>query len=180
MQVSFVRHRGRRDNVYVTRSDGSVAEWAFPSYGDDLPHDLCHLVVEDALCIAHGFWGLLDDGMDVQLIDNQATLFRNGKRLIEDPNVDFSDLHRAEQAVAVVGPIGMWIEEAGTLTTVRVDPAESPPVSARQPSIEPGFELPEGTAEETVLGIRKRLGDLRREWQGLDDGNAIILTFPGR
>ena len=179
MQVSFVRHRGRRDHIYVTRSDGSVAEWEFPSYGDDLPHDLCHLVVEDSLGIAHGFWGLLDEGMDVQLIDNQATLFRDGKPLIEDPNVDFSDLKRAEQSVALVGPIGMWRDEAGALTTVRVDSTASPPTSAHQRSVELGFAFPEGTPEETVSRIRERLSELRREWQSLHDGTAIILPFPG-
>jgi hypothetical protein len=179
MEVAFVRHRGRRDQVYVTRSDGTVARWAFPSYGDDLPHDLCHLVVEDALGIAHGFWGLVEGGMDVQVIANQATLVRDGKPLIEGPNVDFSDLNRAEQAVALVGPIGMRIEETGTLTTVRLDPSASPPAGAGQLGVESGFELPEGTSEERVRSIRNRLGDLRRQWQSLDDGTAIILTYPG-
>jgi len=59
MQVSFARHKGRHHHIYATRTDGSSADWAFPSYGDDLPHDLCHLVVEDALGIAKGFWGLV-------------------------------------------------------------------------------------------------------------------------
>ena len=28
--------------------------------GDGLPHDLCHLVVEDGLELSEGFWGLFD------------------------------------------------------------------------------------------------------------------------
>ena len=179
MKVSFVRRRGRRDHVYVTRSDGSIAEWAFPSYGDDLPHDLCHLVVEDALGIAHGFWGLLDEGVDVKLIDDQATLVRDGKPLIEDPSVDFTDLNRAEQAVALVGPIGIRIKEAGSLTMVRLDPTACTSAGSRQLSAELRFELPEGASEETILSIRRRLGDVRREWQSLDDGTAIVLVYPG-
>jgi hypothetical protein len=65
LEVSFVRHRGSRDRVYVKRSDGTSIEWDFPSYGDGLPHDLCHLVVEDSLELSEGFWGLVDQHVDV-------------------------------------------------------------------------------------------------------------------
>jgi hypothetical protein len=60
LEASFVRRRGSRDRVYVTRSDGTTTGWDFPSYGDGLPHDLCHLVVEEALGLSEGFWGLVD------------------------------------------------------------------------------------------------------------------------
>jgi len=179
MRVHFVRHRGHRDHVFVTRSDGSVADWAFPSYGDDLPHDLCHLVVEDALGIVHGFWGLVNEGMDVQLIDNQVTLVRGGKPLIQDPRVDFSDLNRAEQAVALLGPVGMRTEHVGTLAMVRLDPSASDSAGSRQLASQLGFELPEGVSAATVLSIQERLGELRMRWQSLDDGAAVVLTYPG-
>ena len=180
MQVSFVRHRGRRDHVYVLRSDGSSADWDFPSYGDDLPHDLCHLVVEDALGIVEGFWGLVDGGMDVTLIENQATLVRNGKPLIEDPSVDFSDLNRAEQAVALLGSIRMRTEEIGSLTIVQLDPTATSPMSTNLLRSELGFDLPPNISEGTILWVRKRLADLRREWQGLEDGSAIVVNYPSK
>jgi hypothetical protein len=151
MRVSFVRHRGRRDHVFVTRSDGSVAAWAFPSYGDDLPHDLSHLVIEEALGIARGFWGMVDAGMNVAPIDDQSTLVRDGKPLIEDPDTDFSDLKRAEQAVAFFGPVGHVWSELG------FDPSE-----------------------ETILSIQDHLDELRREWRRLDDGGAIIIDYCGQ
>jgi len=47
LEVSFVRSRGSRDRVYVARNDGTSTGWDFPSYGDRLPHDLRHLIVED-------------------------------------------------------------------------------------------------------------------------------------
>ena len=47
MKASFVRTEGAPDRIYVVRSDGSETSWSFPTYGDGLPHDLCHLVVED-------------------------------------------------------------------------------------------------------------------------------------
>ena len=102
LKVSFVRRRGSRDRVYVTRGDGSSTGWDFPSYGDGLPHDLCHLVVEDELGLTEGFWGLVDQGVDVGLVNNQATLMRQGEPLVEHVSIDFSGLNEAEAAVAIL------------------------------------------------------------------------------
>src|ERR1022692_2336181 len=102
LTVAFVRHRERRDRIYVTRQDGTSIFWDFPSYGDRLPHDLMHLVVEDGLGIVNGFWGMVAAGAEVTLIDNQATLVCHGRPLVEHPGVDFSDLMQAEEAVALL------------------------------------------------------------------------------
>src|SRR3984893_12789772 len=66
-EATFVRRRGSRDRVYVTRGDGTSTGWDFPSYGDGLPHDLCHLVVEEALRLADGFWGVVHQGGGVEV-----------------------------------------------------------------------------------------------------------------
>jgi hypothetical protein len=99
LTVTFVRHRDRRDRIYVERQDGSQLSWTFPTYGDRLPHDLCHLVVERDLGIDDGFWGLVARGADVALVRNEATLVRDGNPLVKS-GVDFSGLQRAEDAVA--------------------------------------------------------------------------------
>lgn len=80
--------------MYVTRADGTSTGWDFPSYGDWLPHDLCHLVVEEELGLIDGFWGLVDRGVEVGLVNNQATLLRDGKSLVEQPDVDLRGLRR--------------------------------------------------------------------------------------
>src|SRR5882762_4340026 len=64
LKASFVRTVGERDRIYVVRSDGSEVDWAFPTYGDALPHDLIHLVVEAAFGLGQGFWGRVDAGAD--------------------------------------------------------------------------------------------------------------------
>ena len=56
----------------MTRSDGSEVSWPFPTYGDALPHDLVHLVVEAAFELRHGFWGSVDEGADPKRISDQA------------------------------------------------------------------------------------------------------------
>ncbi len=150
LSVTFVRHRERRDRIYVTRDDGTQTFWDFPSYGEGLPHDLVHLVVEEGLGIAHGFRGMVDQGMEVTLVDNQATLVRGGTPLSDQPGVDLSDLRRSEEAVAVLGPVVTGTAGIGT----------------------------ESVAEATVVAtVTQRLRDLGRQWRELGDGDAITVPF---
>ncbi len=135
--------------MYVTRGDGTSTGWDFPSYGDWLPHDLCHLVVEEELRLKDGFWGLIDRGVEVRLVNNEATLIRDGKRLVAHPEVDLTGLMEAEAAVAALsGPAAT--QAAG---------------------------LPVATPPEAVATIRCRLGTLAAQWRVLDDGGAITLRF---
>src|SRR5580700_2664453 len=101
LDVTFVRRRNSRDRVYVARRDGTSISWDFPSYGDGLPHDLCHLVVEDNLGFANGLWGLVDQGVGIGLINNELALMRDGKPLAGAFGIDLSALVQAEHAVAV-------------------------------------------------------------------------------
>ena len=103
LSASFTRRPGERDLVHVVRTDGTETEWEFPGYGDALPHDLVHFVVEQGLGLKDGFWGLLDDGAEVVWVSDQAVLSRNGEPLRE-PAVNFSGLVKAEEAVALLGP----------------------------------------------------------------------------
>jgi hypothetical protein len=56
------------------RTDGTETEWEFPSYGEALPHDLVHFAVEQGLGLNDGFWGLLDDGAEVVMVNDQSRL----------------------------------------------------------------------------------------------------------
>jgi hypothetical protein len=120
LEVTFVRRRGSRDRVYVTREDGTSTGWDFPSYGDGLPHDLSHLVVEDALRLADGFWGLVDQGVEVGVVDNQATLVRDGKRFAGEAGADFAGLNEAEAAVAVLAGPAVTHSEVGEVAVARL------------------------------------------------------------
>jgi hypothetical protein len=106
LTATFVRRLSGRDRVYVTRRDGTATGWDFPSYGEGLPHDLCHLVVEDELVISDGFWGLVDHGMDVGLVDDQATLMIQGRPLMQEPGADITGLLAAEEIVAALTGVG--------------------------------------------------------------------------
>ncbi len=188
LEVSFVRHRGRRDRVYVSRADGSSTGWDFPSYGDRLPHDLCHLVVEEGLGIVEGFWGLVERGVEVELIDNQATLVRDGKPLVEKVGTDFTDLVAAAEAVALCSSIGVETEEVGSVTVVRLDASASgssgsgpaPGADIEGLGADTGFGFPAGTPPAAVVAVRQRLAELSERWRALGDGEAIVLSYRGR
>jgi hypothetical protein len=72
MQVSFVRSHGARDRIYVRRTNGTEVSWVFPSFGNYVPHDLVHLVVEAAFGLRQGFWGRVDDGVDPARVNADA------------------------------------------------------------------------------------------------------------
>ncbi len=177
MQVTFVRHRERRDRVYVTRADGSSTAWDFPSYGDRLPHDLCHLVVEEGLGITDGFWGLVEQGVEVKLVDDQATLVRHGRSLVEQADVDFSDLMQAEHAVAVLGPTGVHTEQVGELVVARLDPSTPGVSPTDELRTGLGVDLPAGTSADVIAAVRRRLSELAAQWRALADGDAITVTY---
>jgi hypothetical protein len=191
LTATFVRRRGQRDHVYVTRGDGTEAAWAFPTYGDTLPHDLCHLVIEDELGLRDGFWGLVDRHVEVGLVNNQATLLRDGEPLLGQPGVDFSGLQAAEAAVAVLGPTSVTVDGgAGQLAVARLAEPEHDPEHASPASSTPsadataaiveiaGQPLPASATPAAVAAIRDRLAELGDRWRHLDDGGAITLTFP--
>jgi hypothetical protein len=182
LHATFVRTRGGRDRVYVTRADATTLGWEFPTYGDGLPHDLCHLVVEDALGLSDGFWGLVDHHVDVRLIDNQATLVRNGRPLVDEPGFDFSGLRRAEEAVALLAPALLAVDHDGPIAVVRAAQPSAGTAPPATPSIDDlarqlGCARPEGVTDAAVAAITDRLQELGHRWRTLDDGAAITLGF---
>ena len=170
-----MRHRGQRDHVYVVRSDGSTCNWAFPTYGDRLPHDLCHLVVENLLGIPAGFWGLVDRGMEVQLIDNESALFMNGQPLAEVEGFDASDLLRAEDAVASIAPFGTPVDFAATPTAIAHAESAVAPATGVGARVAGGI-LGLGVTAEEITAIKAVLRELQARWHGLDDG-SIACDF---
>ena len=158
LRASFVRTLGQRDRIYVTRSDGSQVSWAFPTYGDELPHDLVHLVVESVFGLRQGFWGRVDAGADPGRISDEANR-RGGKDKYSAFGPDQRELMLAEVLAAAPWNdpnIRAALEAAATRAGVelKVDPEDPRP-------------------EE----VRARLDDLRVSWAGLLPKGALDLEF---
>jgi len=127
------------------------------------------------LGISDGFWGLVDDGMEVQLIDDQGTLVKDGRPLTERGGVDLSGLVRAEEVVALLGPTGMQFDRVGGLVVATNASADSTGAVAAQGAL--GFALPATADASLSRAIRDRLVQLGEQWRALADGEAITLEF---
>ncbi len=158
--ATFVRRQGRRDRVYVTRDDGTSTGWDFPSYGDGLPHDLCHLVVEEELSLTEGFWGLVDQGVDVALVNGQPTLVHDGRPLVEQGGYDISGLIEAEAAVAVLAGPATAVGSVGELAVPRRAAAPDGVSSAEGIAGTSGAALPGSATLDAVAAIGHRLRHL--------------------
>jgi hypothetical protein len=163
MEVSFVRVRGQRDRIYVRRTDGSEVSWVFPTYGDELPHDLVHLVVEAAFNVPHGFWGRVDAGVDPARINDEANrvggadkyrgfgddrrdiLLAEGLAGASWHDADMSDAERREAIVERSGKLGM--------------------------------ELPAAVTLERLGEVRAALARLRQQWRAIGEKGALKLRF---
>ena len=184
LQVTFVRRRGRRDHVYVERDDGTTADWAFPSYGDGLPHDLCHLVVEDELALSDGFWGLVDQGVEVGLVDNEATLLKDGTPYAQQPDADLTGLLQAEAAVATLGSPALAVElgASGPASVAHIDdvPVDDDRRASDREAVLTrfGVALPATATPQSERAIRTRLAELAVRWRAIEDRGSIVLPFP--
>jgi hypothetical protein len=166
LKASFVRTVGDRDRIYVVRSDGSKVHWAFPSYGDALPHDLIHLVVEAAFGLAQGFWGRVDAGADPAAIMAEANR-RGGRNRYSGFGTALSELQLAE-ALANPG----WLVGEPSTASLR----ENIIAACR----ESGLAVPELLSPERIDQVRVVLKHLASQWRGFSPKGAVHLAFDPR
>ena len=160
LKVAFVRTVGEADRFYVTRSDGSEASWSSPTYGDALPHDLIHLVVESAFGLSRGFWGRVDEGVDPKIVNDQANR-KGGAGKYAAYGSDRAELDLAE-ALATADWSSDTIEVGLAEACARMRAAAPPPVTAEQ-----------------VREVHSVLGALGARWRALrlQPRGALDLTF---
>jgi len=166
LTASFVRTVGERDRIYVIRSDGSEVNWAFPAYGDALPHDLIHLVVEAAFGIGQGFWGRVDAGVDPGAIMADANR-RGGSNKFSGFGAAMAELQLAE---ALANP-GWLVEEASTAPL-----QERIILSCR----EAGLAVPDLLCAERIEQVRVVLRKLASRWRSLTPKGTLTVSFDPR
>lgn len=166
MEIRFVRKQGERDRIYVRRSDGSTTSWAFPTYGDGLPHDLMHLVVETGFGLRDGFWARVDAGVDVARINAAANRLGGAGKY----RGFGEELHGLLVAEGLAG--GPWSMTA-------LDDAELRDILASQCE-RMGVALPETVRLERIARIRTVQHALRARWQRLlPQGTLVLHVTPG-
>jgi len=165
MQVTFARTVGSPDRIYVQRSNGEEASWTFPSYGDGLPHDLVHLVVEAAFGLSRGLWGLVDAGADMARINAEANR-KGGPNKYSALGPDQRDILLSEALAAAMS--GMFESEDQRLEYV---------TSACRNL---GFEPTVAVTGERLQQVLSALADLRERWRALKPKGSLRFRFqPG-
>jgi hypothetical protein len=160
LRARFVRTVGEADRFYVTRSDGSEAAWSFPTYGDGLPHDLVHLVVEAAFGLKAGFWGRVDGGADPRRINAEANRV-GGAQKYAAFGADQRELLLAEAlAGAFWSTSGLGDEELRQGIGAAWAPA-SPPEDL----------------DGRIRRVRAALATLSARWRTLVPKGSLALTF---
>jgi hypothetical protein len=172
LSASFVRVRGQRDRVYVRRTDGTETSWVFPSYGEGLPHDLVHLVVEAAFGLRRGFWGRVDTGADPARINAEAN--RAGGA---DKYRGFGE-DRAELLLAEALAGGAWSTLSATHPAPSTEAEGELWASIERNCAHMGVALPEGArrggAVGEALGVILRLG---AAWRAFEEKGTLTLHF---
>ena len=146
--------------MYVTRDDGSETGWEFPSYGEGLPHDLVHLVVESRFTIARGVWARVAAGADLRRI-NEAANRRGGKDKYADLGSEPEQLVVAE---AVANAPWLREDDAAVIAAIRDACASA---GAPMPIVEPAV----------VARVQAELAELRARWRA-GDRASISLDYP--
>jgi hypothetical protein len=165
MEVSFVRVRGQRDRIYVRRTDGSEVSWVFPTYGDGLPHDLIHLVVEAAFGVRQGFWGRVDAGVDPARANDEANRLGGS-----DKDRGFGDDRR--DILLAEGLAGApWLD---------ADVSDAERCAAITENFRRRGVEPRAVSLARVSEVRAALARLREQWQTFGEKGTIKLRFEPR
>jgi hypothetical protein len=163
MKVAFVRTRGAPDRVHVHREDGSETGWSFPTYGDELPHDLVHLLVETVFEVKQGFWGRVARGVDPARMNAVANR-QGGKDKYAGFGDEISELYLAEALANA-----RWADAQATDEDRRDDVARE--------CAKAGIEVPASVTLARIARARAELGGLRERWRSIVRKGALELSF---
>jgi hypothetical protein len=163
LSASFVRVPGQRDRVYVRRSDGTETAWVFPSYGEGLPHDLVHLVVEAAFGLRRGFWGRVDGGADPARINAEASR-TGGADKYRAFGEDRSELLLAEALAGCP-----WSTPHGAEGAIWE--------AIERNCAQMGVALPEGAPRGAAAEARRVVLRLAAAWRAFEGKGTLTLRF---
>jgi len=162
VRIRFVRTAGAPDRVYVRRTDGSETSWSFPTYGDAVPHDLVHLVVEDEFAIADGFWGRVDRGVDPARINADANRVGGANKY-----AGFGDDLRGLYLAETVANLSWGIAEVSDEERLQRVADECAKI---------GIDVPPLVNAAGLQRVHERLAELGAQWRALLPKGTLELT----
>ena len=163
MTIRFVRIAGQADRIYVKRSNGSEVAWDFPTFGNEIPHDMVHLVVESLFGLSKGFWGRVDAGVDPKKVNEMANR-RGGANKYAGFGENLSELYLAEALAGLSWQL-RELTPADRLAAFRT--------TCEKLSLTP----PPNVTEESLAAAEGRINELRAEWRARLPKGTLELTF---
>lgn len=170
-----------RDRMWVTRTDGSTDQVPI-----NIVHDLPHLVVESALGLRFGFWGLIDAGAFSREI--KASHARQPERVKAGRSGVLMGLARQspladEEIDSLVAEHEQELIAAKTLTNAFRSEGRQRPEDIRGRLVEGNAVVREKLPlldDATIESIEEALLDADREWSAVPPGGRIELRWPLR
>jgi hypothetical protein len=154
VRITIVKGTGRSHRAVAVRDGGGAVQFPVADYGDRLPHDLVHYLVESELGLEWGFWGLLAAGADLDTVARYGARHRRELPHRPDPLVEehADELLQAEELVAEAYPL-----------------SDEPGGDERRGTVGPGTGEP---------GLRARIEEWNVTWQGLAPGQRLRFEWP--
>jgi hypothetical protein len=160
---------GRRYRSLLRRADGVLVAFEGGSYNHiggphrDVPHDIAHLVVERALGLDRGVWGLLAAGglfgaVTIEAGRQKPHATARGKALVKAAHAEVMDAELLTRAVCD------WTLDPVAPAELRRGLGDSPA----------GARLTGAVLER----CRAELADAAARWARLEPGAGVELTWP--
>lgn len=156
----------KADAVEIRRPDGRRVEFTFPKKGP-IPHDSVHLIVEQALALRRGFWGMVASGVapgDIQDLAKAAG-HASAKRA-QVPDASIVELLQAERLVECF-EADLWGAPADCDTFRGVAEAACFESYVPTPAL----------SDDTILAIRDQVAAFANEWIAAPVGTRFDFTY---
>jgi hypothetical protein len=168
MQITFRKTSDRTLETTALRDDGVTVQVRRSYRKSELPHDLCHYVVETELGLERGFWGCIGKGV----LFSGMSVVSGRRRSVANPR----SRARIRATPQERGASEFLVEAFSAAARIR-DPALR---FAKLVSPEVKQWFPLHVDKETRRRIVERLLILESRWRELSDGESITLFWPLR
>ena len=148
-----IKKKQERNRLICVRDNGSIVQ---EDLGPQLPfHDIAHYVVEKKLGLKKGFYGNIESGYSVAELSDKAVI-----RTLGEESLIAEIVTRALQSL---GSGACRKEEFGQLVDAELSAM----------NLRPALILD----DKTVTGMLEEYTGLLFEWNGLGDGQEIVLHY---
>lgn len=154
------------DTVEVGGAAAQPLRFTFPKKGP-IPHDSVHLIVEQALGLRRGFWGMVADGVDPGQVQEiaKAAGHASAKRA-QIPDRSIVELIQAERIVECF-EADLWGAPADCDTFRSVADAACSESFVPTPAL----------SDESILTIRDKIADFAKTWIAAPVGTRFDLLY---